>query len=281
MHVQAFVHDATHTISYVVWEGADAVVIDPVLDFDERAVAVTEASIDQLVRFCRDRGLTVHWVLETHVHADHLSGQRRLADRLKAKSAISARIGEVQAVFSDLLGLDIPTDGSQWDHLLRHGEPIEAGALTVEPIATPGHTPACTSLKIGDAVFTGDALFMPDFGTGRCDFPGGSAEQLFDSIQALYGLPESTRVFVGHDYGPGGRAIAWETTIGACRQANVQLRPDTSRADFVRWRSERDATLAPPKLIFQSLMVNAAGGALPEPEANGRRYFKLPIGAFE
>ena len=283
MRVQPFIHDATNTLTYVVWdpETLDAVVIDPVLDFDDRSVSVSERSADQVLGFCRDRGLNVHWVLETHVHADHLSAQRILAPKLGARTAISARIGEVQATFADLLDLDIDTDGSQWDHLLQDGVAIQAGSLSILPIATPGHTPACTTLQIGDALFTGDTLFMPDFGTGRCDFPGGSAEQLFDSIRKLYDLPDETRVFVGHDYGPGGRELAWETTIGACKTDNKQLKADTDRSEFVTWRTERDATLSPPRLIFQSLTVNAAAGELPPEADNGRRYFKAPIGVFD
>ena len=283
MNVQAFLHDATNTLTYVVWdpESSDAVVIDPVLDFDDRSVSVSELSASQVLGFCRDRGLNVHWVIETHVHADHLSGQRVLAAKLDAKTAISARISEVQATFSDLLDLDIPTDGSQWDHLLEDGIPLIAGSFEILPIATPGHTPACTTLKIGDALFTGDTLFMPDFGTGRCDFPGGSAEQLFASIQRLYALPDETRVFVGHDYGPGGREFAWETTIGACKAENKQLKAHTERSEFVEWRTARDATLKPPRLIYQSLTVNAAAGELPPEAKNGRRYFKAPIGVFD
>ena len=281
MNVQAFFHDDTSTLTYVVWDPAtlDAVVIDPVLDFDPQQVEVSDISALQVVGFCRDRRLKVHYALETHVHADHLSGQRRIAETLGARTAISGRIGEVQAVFADLLDLPrLATDGSQWDVLLQDGVPLLAGSLTVEPIATPGHTPACTTLRIGDAIFTGDTLFMPDFGTGRCDFPGGSAADLYDSIQRLYRLPDSTRVFVGHDYGPGGRAVAWETTIGACKAESKQLTADTPRDDFVAWRTARDATLKLPKLIWQSLMVNAAAGELPAPAANGRRYFKLPLG---
>jgi glyoxylase-like metal-dependent hydrolase (beta-lactamase superfamily II) len=284
MRVQAFPHEPTGTLTYVVWDAgtADALVIDPVLDYDARTVDVSEDSLAPVIDFCRTRRLTVHWVLETHVHADHLSGQQGIKVALDAKSAISARICEVQRTFKDLLGLpeNMPTDGSQWDRLLREGQGFSAGALTIEPIATPGHTPACTTLKIRDAVFTGDALFMPDFGTGRCDFPGGSASDLYDSIQKLYTLPGDTRVFVGHDYGPGGRDLAWETTIDASRTQNKSCPADRARADFVAWRTARDATLSPPALLFPSLTLNADAGRLPAPAENGRRYIRLPMGVF-
>ncbi len=283
MEVQAFFHDATHTLTYVVWDPdtRDAVIIDPVLDFDPVWVEVRQDSIDKVAAFVEDRGLTVHYVLDTHVHADHMSGFQALRDRFGAKIGIGEHITQVQRVFRDLLelGEDFPVDGSQWDVLLKDGEPLRAGSLTIDPIHTPGHTPACTTYKIGDAIFTGDTMFMPDFGTGRCDFPGGSAEQLYDSIQKLYRLPDDTRVFVGHDYGPGGREIQWETTIGASKRHNIQLRADTSKEAFVQWRKARDATLKPPRLIFQSLQVNANAGRLPEPGPSGRRFLKLPMNA--
>lgn len=284
MNIQAFLHQSTGTLTYVVWdpETLDGVIIDPVLDYDPRAVDVDETQLMDVVRFARESGIHVHWAIETHVHADHLSGQQVIRRELGAQLAISARIDEVQATFKDLLDLDseVQTDGSQWDRLIREGEPIAAGSLTIEPIETPGHTPACTTLKIQDALFTGDALFMPDFGTGRCDFPGGSPAELYDSIQKLYALPAETRVFVGHDYGPGGRPVRWETTIGESRAHNKSCPAERERADFVEWRTQRDATLSPPALIFPALTVNADGGMLPAPADNGRRYIKMPMGVF-
>jgi glyoxylase-like metal-dependent hydrolase (beta-lactamase superfamily II) len=285
MEIKAFFDPETWTLTYVVWDTdtRDAVVIDPVLDFDPLAVRVHEKSIGEVVAYVREHGLNVHYVLDTHAHADHLSGFQGLKRELGAKIGIGEQIGKVQAVFKGLFNLheSFPTDGSQWDVLLRDGEALHAGSLTIEPIHTPGHTPADYTYKIRDAIFTGDTMFMPDFGTGRCDFPGGSAEDLYDSITTrLYTLPDETRVFVGHDYQPGGRELRYETSIGASKLENIQLRADTDRAQFVQWRKERDATLRPPRLIFQSLIVNADAGRLPAPEANGISYLKMPIGVF-
>jgi glyoxylase-like metal-dependent hydrolase (beta-lactamase superfamily II) len=284
MQVKAFFDEATWTLTYVVFDGdtRDAVIIDPVLDYDPLAVKVTEQSIEQVLDFVRQHDLHVHYVLDTHAHADHLSGFQRLRDELGAKIGIGDSITAVQKVFSGIfdLGEDFRADGSQWDVLLSDGVPLHAGSLTIEPIHTPGHTPACMTYKIRDAIFTGDTMFMPDFGTGRCDFPGGSAEGLFDSIQKLYRLPDETRVFVGHDYQPNGRELQYETTIGASKRENIQLRADTSREQFVTWRKQRDATLRPPNLIFQSLQVNARAGKLPEPDAKGRVFLQMPMGVF-
>jgi len=284
MDVKAFFDPRTSTLTYVVWEPetGDAVVIDPVLDYDPVAGRIDSESADAVAAFIEAGGLNLRWVLETHAHADHLSGSQVLKERFGAGVAISEEITAVQRGFGDALNMaDLARDGSQFDRLLRDGEVIEAGGLRVAVIATPGHTPACLTYRVGDAIFTGDAMFMPDFGTGRCDFPGGSAETLYDSVMnKLYALPDDTRVFVGHDYQPGGRALAYETTIGASREGNKQLRADTSRAQFVAWRAARDATLKLPRLLFQSLQVNIAAGALPTPEANGRRYLKLPINLF-
>jgi glyoxylase-like metal-dependent hydrolase (beta-lactamase superfamily II) len=284
MEIEAFFDPQTWTLTYVVWDPdtRDAVVIDPVLDYDPRAVKVSTESIDRVLAFVREHGLDVHYVLDTHAHADHLSGFQKLRDELGAKIGIGSDITAVQETFREVfnLGDDFKTDGSQWDVLLEDGKPVQAGSLTIEPIHTPGHTPACMTYKIRDAIFTGDTMFMPDFGTGRCDFPGGSAEQLYDSIQKLYALPDTTRVFVGHDYQPGGRELEYETTIAACKADNKQLRGDTSKAEFVEWRTARDATLQPPALIFQSLQVNANAGVLPAPEDNGLRYLKMPMGVF-
>ncbi|RME28566.1 MAG: MBL fold metallo-hydrolase [Deltaproteobacteria bacterium] len=283
--VRAFFHPATWTVTYLVWDPdtRDAVIIDPVRDFDPRAVSTSWDTAERIATVIDSLGLTLHWTLETHAHADHLSGSPFFAARYGAGIAIGQAITRVQETFKGIFGLgdEVPTDGSQFDRLLADDEVLEAGSLRIHVIATPGHTPACVSYHVGDAVFTGDALFMPDFGTGRCDFPNGSAEQLYDSVQKLYALPDDTRVFVGHDYGPGGREIAWETTIGASKRDNKQLSATTSREEFVKFRTERDRQLQPPNLIFQSVQVNIDAGRLPPPASNGIRYLKLPMGIFD
>ena len=284
MKIQEFYDPSTFTLTYVVFDEAthDAVVIDPVLDYEPGASQTGTASADAVSRFVEREALTLRYVLETHAHADHLSGSQLHKQRHGAAVAIGARITEVQQTFRGIfdLGADFRADGSQFDRLLADGETLTAGSLAVKVIATPGHTPACVSLLIGDALFTGDALFIEDFGTGRCDFPRGSAEDLYDSIQRLYSLPEATRVFVGHDYQPGNRALRFETTIGASKRANVQLRAETSRADFVAMRRARDATLAAPRLLLPSVQVNINAGALPRAAANGIRYLRLPLNLF-
>lgn len=219
-------------------------------------------------------------MLETHAHADHLSGSQYLKRRFDAKVAIGARIREVQGVFRDVFDLpsDFAIDGSQFDRLLDDGERIVAGTLQIEVIATPGHTPACVSYKIEDVVFTGDALFIEDYGTGRCDFPAGSADALYTSVhERLYALPDATRVLVGHDYQPNGRALRFETTIGASKAQNIQLRAETAREEFVQMRNARDATLSPPRLLYPSVQVNVDAGLLPTPHDNGRRYLRVPL----
>lgn len=281
--VKAFFDPATWTLTYVVYDPAtkDAVLIDPVMDFDPLSVSVSKDSVEQVAEFVKSQGLKLHVSLETHAHADHLSGAQLVKEAFAGiKVGAAASITVVQKTFAGLLNMDIATDGSQFDVLLADGDSFQAGSLKVEAIHTPGHTPACTTYKIGDAIFTGDTMFMPDFGTGRCDFPAGSAEDLYNSIQKLYELPDATRVFVGHDYQPGGRELEYETTIGAAKTQNIQLKADTSKEEFVTWRSERDATLRPPKLIFQSIQVNADGGKLPKAEDNGQVYLKLPMGIF-
>lgn len=281
MQVRAFFHEPTFTLTYVVYDAVsrDAVVIDPVLDFDPLTWSTSTASADQIVAFVREHGLHVHWILDTHAHADHLSGMDVLENALQARTAIGARITEVQETFKQIYDLpELATDGRQFDTLVEDGQVLTAGTLSIKAMHTPGHTPACASYLIHDAVFTGDALFMPDYGTGRCDFPRGDAAMLYDSVvNKLYALPPETRVFVGHDYLPGGRPLAYETTIGESREHNVQLRVGITCADFVAFRRHRDASLDPPKLILQSLQVNIEAGRLPAPEANGRRYLKMPL----
>jgi glyoxylase-like metal-dependent hydrolase (beta-lactamase superfamily II) len=278
MNIETFFDPATYTLTYVVSQGEDAVVIDPVLDYDPLSSRTSTASIQKVERYLRDNRLRLRWVLETHAHADHLSGSQYLKRRFEAPVAIGARIREVQKTFKDVFGQDFPTDGSQFDRLLDDGEILEAGSLRIQVIATPGHTPACVSYRIGDAVFTGDALFIEDYGTGRCDFPRGSAEALYHSVhERLYTLPDETRVFVGHDYQPGGRPLRAETTIGRSRAENVQLRADTTREEFVSFRQKRDATLAPPRLLYPSVQINVNAGHMPRPAANGRRYLVVPL----
>lgn len=282
MQIETFYDQATFTLTYVVYDqkSRDAVVIDPVLDYDPLSSATATKSLEAVEAFLEKEGLRLHYVLETHAHADHLSGAQYLKRRFGAKVAIGARIREVQEVFKDVfdLGPSFPVDGSQFDRLFEDGEKARAGTLEIEVFATPGHTPACVTYKIEDAIFTGDALFIEDYGTGRCDFPSGSADALYTSVhERLYGLPDATRVFVGHDYQPNGRSLRYETTIGKSKESNVQLRASTSRDEFVRRRTERDATLKAPRLLYPSVQINIDAGRLPAPHANGRRYLTVPL----
>ncbi len=281
MQIKSFFDQATYTLSYLLWDeqSRDALIIDPVLDFDPNAWRVSEESAYRLIHFVREAQLKVHWILETHAHADHLTAMEILKHELGAKTAIGEKIKDVQALFAGAFNLEgFPTDGRHFDHLIKDGELLQAGSLEIKAIHTPGHTPACMSYLIEGVLFSGDALFMPDFGTGRCDFPKGSAEQLYRSVvHKLYSLPDETRVFVGHDYQPGGRALAYETSIGASKRENKQLNTQSSLEDFLNFRETRDAQLAPPKLLFQSLQVNIRAGQLPQAESDGRVYFKMPI----
>ena len=279
--VKAFYDPATATVTYAVYDAVskDAVIIDPVLDYDPLASQTSTQSAEALLAFVKKEGLKVHWLLETHAHADHLTAAPLLSEALGAPIAIGEKITVVQEAFKKIfdLGDDFATDGRQFDRLLADGEIVEAGTLEVGVMATPGHTPACVSYRIGDAIFTGDALFMDDYGTGRCDFPNGSAEALYESVQKLYALPDETRVFVGHDYQPQGREVKWETTIARSKKNNPQIKASTDRETFVTFRKRRDAELAPPRLIYQSVQVNAYGGHLPKPHDNGIRYLVLPL----
>jgi glyoxylase-like metal-dependent hydrolase (beta-lactamase superfamily II) len=282
MEVKAFFDETTFTLTYVVWDESskDAVVIDSVLNYDPLSSTTSTDSLDELSDFVRSIGLRVHWVLETHAHADHLSGAQMLRKRFDAKVGIGASITAVQEVFKGVfdLGDGFATDGSQFDKLIADGETLRAGTLEVKAIPTPGHTPACLTFQIGDALFTGDALFMHDYGTGRCDFPKGSADDLYRSVrERLYTLPEETRVFPGHDYMPEGRALQYETTIGKSKAENPHLRAATTRDEFVGLREARDAQLDAPRLLFQSVQFNISGGHLPPPGSTGIRYFKLPV----
>jgi glyoxylase-like metal-dependent hydrolase (beta-lactamase superfamily II) len=279
--IEPFFDPRTSTLTYVVSDPVtrDAVVIDPVLDYDPATGTTSTESVDAVSAYIKREQLRIHYVLETHAHADHLSSSQLLRRRFDAKVAIGERIREVQTTFQPIFDLPstVPTDGSQFDRLLGDGERLRAGSLSFEVIPTPGHTPACVTYKIEDVVFTGDALFIEDYGTGRCDFPRGSAEALYDSIQRLYALPDATRVFVGHDYQPGGRPVRWETTIGASKRSNPQLSATTTREQFVTMRRARDASLAAPRLLLPSVQINLDAGRLPAPHPNGHRYLVVPL----
>ena len=281
MKIEAFFHHATSTLTYLVSDETthDAIVIDAVLDYYPQSSTVTTSSVDALAETIRAAELRPLYILDTHVHADHMSGAQALKQHFPdARIAIGARITEVQRTLGQIFAPDdLPHDGSQFDQLLDDGEVIKAGSLELQVIHTPGHTPACASYKIDDALFTGDSLFMPDFGTGRCDFPAGSAETLYASIKKIYALPDATRVFVGHDYQPGGRALKYETTVGESKRTNKHLRHDTTEEEFVSFRNARDATLKPPKLLLPSLQVNIRAGSLPPEDAKGRRFLQIPL----
>lgn len=284
MEIKHFFDPSTCTLTYVVYDRAtkDAVVIDPVLDYDAASATTSTLSIEKLLNYLNEQQLKVHFILETHAHADHLSGAHELVAHYlpNARIGIGERITLVQETFKQVFNFpnSFRTDGSQFHRLFKENEEVKAGSLTFKVLFTPGHTPACGCYLFGDAVFTGDALFMPDYGTGRCDFPKGDAHALYHSVtNRLYNLPDSTRVFVGHDYQPGGRTLEFQTTIGESKTKNIQLKSCTSELEFVTFRNTRDATLAAPKLLLPSVQVNIAAGELPEPESNGRIYLKLPI----
>lgn len=288
MDIKTFFDSRTYTMTYVVFDmtSKDAVIIDPVLDYEPWSSKVWTESSDEAIDFITSEGLHLHFILETHAHADHLSGAQHIKDAFPdAMSVIGEPITQVQALFKGVFDLPdtFATDGSQFDVLLQPGEQLRAGALTIEAIPTPGHTPACMTYKIDDALFTGDALFMPDVGTGRCDFPGGSSSDLYHSIKHnLYTLPDAMRVFVGHDYPEGrGREIAYETTIGKSKLTNVAITAHSKEVDYIEWRDRRDRNLAAPKLLFQSVQVNIDAGHLPASAQNKVRYLKIPINVFK
>jgi glyoxylase-like metal-dependent hydrolase (beta-lactamase superfamily II) len=277
-----FFHPGSNTWSYVVAEGdgGAAAIVDPVLDFDAAAARTGTTSAQALLDHVHAHDLRVEWILETHAHADHLSAGDWLRRQLPgARLAIGEGIRTVQATFRPVFGLgnDFPVDGSQFDHLFADDETFMIGALQARVIAVPGHTGDSCAYLVGDALFPGDSLFMPDGGTARCDFPGGDAATLYRSIRRMYALPDATRVFVCHDYGPGGRDVACETTIGAQKRGNIHVRGDTTEAEFVAMRDARDATLGVPALLLPALQVNLRAGALPDPDADGIRYLRLPV----
>jgi glyoxylase-like metal-dependent hydrolase (beta-lactamase superfamily II) len=280
-NVQAFHHAETGTWSYVVSDpaGDAAAIIDPVLDYDPKSGRTATTSAEALAAHVRRHGLRLEWILETHAHADHLSAAPWLQRQLGGRIAIGAGIREVQATFKPIFNLEpeFATDGSQFDHLFADGEAFALGAITARVIATPGHTNDSVSYLVGDALFTGDSLFMPDGGTARCDFPGGDAGKLFQSIQRLYSLPDDTRVFVCHDYAPGGRPVACETSIGEQKRSNIHVRSGVHEIDYVKTRRARDATLAMPVLMLPAVQVNIRAGQLPPAEHNGTRFLKIPL----
>jgi len=281
--VFAFFDAATNTISYVVEDpGSDScAVIDPVMDLDYAAGRISYAGADAIVAHLRARGRRLEWIVETHVHADHLSAALYIKQRCGGRIAIGDRIGVVQDVFGRIFaeGPDFRRDGSQFDRLFAEGDTYRIGGLRAVALHTPGHTPACMTHLIGDAAFVGDTLFMPDGGSARADFPGGDARTLFRSMRRILDLPPATRLFMCHDYGPNGRAIAWESSVAEERRANIHVRDGISEDDFVTMREARDRTLAMPRLILPSLQVNMRAGALPPPGADGRVFLKLPIDA--
>ncbi|RYJ61567.1 MBL fold metallo-hydrolase [Pseudomonas songnenensis] len=281
-HVEAFFDPATFTYSYVVSDPVtrQCAVIDSVLDYDPASGRTSHATAQRLVDYVRAQGLTVQWLLETHVHADHLSAAPYLKQQLGGRLAIGDRITVVQDTFGKLFnaGSEFATDGRQFDHLFHDGDTFQVGNIQGRAIHTPGHTPACMTYVIGDAAFVGDTLFMPDYGTARCDFPGGDARTLYQSIQKLFTLPGETRVFMCHDYkAPGREEFLYETTIAAEREHNVHVRAGITEEEFVAMRTARDATLGMPTLILPSVQINMRGGELPTPEGNGTRYLKIPL----
>ena len=277
--VQPFLHKQSSTWTYVVHDGQCAAIVDPALDFDSHAGHSATTSAEAVVAFVRASNLTVEWILETHAHADHLSAAPFLKRELGGRIAISEGICAVQGTFKQLLNLEpgFATDGRQFDHLFAGEETFRVGSIEGRVIPTPGHTQDSVTYLIGDAAFVGDSLFMPDGGTARCDFPGGDARILYASIQSLYALPGDTRVFVCHDYAPGGRDHQFLTSIAAERTGNIHVRDGVSEEEFVALRTRRDATLAVPELLYPSVQVNVRAGELPPPESNGRRYLKLPV----
>jgi len=279
--VTPFLDEATNTITYVVAdpETGKCAVIDPVLDYDLAAGRTSTSSVDAVIEFIEANKLSLDIVLETHVHADHLSAAPVLKQRLQAKTAIGDHITAIQDVFTGIFNLDdVATDGSQFDVLLADGDTFPIGNIQAKVMHTPGHTPACVTFVIGDAAFVGDTLFMPDFGTARCDFPGGDAEVLYDSIQEIFCLPNETRLFMCHDYkAPGRDEYAWETSVDEQRRKNIHIHDGITKQEFVAFRTERDSQLGVPKLIIPSIQVNIRAGDMSDPEGNGVSYLKVPV----
>jgi glyoxylase-like metal-dependent hydrolase (beta-lactamase superfamily II) len=279
--VHPFFDPRTGTVSYVAVDDAtrSAAIVDPVLDFDIKSGRTSTDQADRILSLVRSHGLEVQWILETHAHADHLSGARYLQDRVGGRVAIGERIKEVQATFKKLYNLErtfLP-DGTQFDHLFQDGETFRIGDIEARALLVPGHTPADMAYVVDDAVFVGDTLFMPDVGTARADFPGGDASTMYRSIRRILALPPETRMFICHDYPPAGREAAWETTVAAQRARNIHVRDDIVEAEFVKMRQARDATLEVPSLILPSIQVNIRAGRLPPAEDDGVSYLKIPL----
>lgn len=282
--VTAFYDPRTFSVQYVVADPATkkCALVDPVLDFDEKSGSVKTENADKLLAFVAEQGLTVEWILDTHPHADHFSAAQYLKGKTGAPTAIGDRIVEVQKLWKQIYNWpDLAADGSQWDKLFAEGETFRIGELQGRVLFSPGHTLASITYVIGDAAFVHDTLFMPDSGTARCDFPGGSATRLWASMQQILSLPDDTRLFTGHDYQPGGREPLWESTVAEQKATNSHLSKCVAEAEFVAVREARDATLPMPKLILHALQVNIRGGRLPEPESNGTAYLKIPLNALK
>jgi len=282
--VKAFFDDATNTISFVVKDpdSSSVAIIDSVLDFDFASGRTDTASADEVIAYVKENDLKVEWILESHVHADHLSAAPYIQQQVGGKIGIGGNITVVQDTFGKVFneGTEFQRDGSQFDKLFVDGDKIEIGGLKVDVMHTPGHTPACMTYVVEDSAFVGDTMFMPDFGTARCDFPGGSAEDLYASIQKILSLPDETRIFVGHDYkAPGRDEFAWETSVAEQKAANIHVGVDKDADDFIKMRSERDAQLSMPKLIVPSIQINMRAGQMPEAEENGQVYLKVPMNA--
>ena len=282
MDIQHFFDSATSTLTYVVHDDRAGVVVDPVLDYDPKSARTATKSAEAAARYIDERRLSVPYVIDTHAHADHLTAMPYFKKRYGARTVTGSRMGIVQRAFRDIynLGTDFPVEGRQFDLLLEEGQELEVGSFRVRAMHTPGHTPAHMSWQISDALIVGDTLFMPDYGTARCDFPGGSAEQLFDSIQRIYALPESTRLFMCHDYQPGGRELRFVTTVAEQKRTNIQLREGTTKQEYVRIRKDRDIQLDMPALILPAVQINIRAGEFPEAEANGTAYLKIPLNRF-
>ena len=282
LEVDGFFDEATNTVSYVAADPATGkcALVDSVLDFDPSAGRTDHRSADKLITFVRERGLEAEWLLETHVHADHLSAAPYLQDQLGGALAIGRNITVVQDMFGKIFsaGTEFQRDGSQFDRLFVDGDRFMVGSIEAQAMHTPGHTPACMTYLIGDAAFVGDTLFMPDYGTARCDFPGGDARMLYSSIHRIFALPDATRLFLCHDYkAPGRDQFSWETTVGEEKRQNVHVREGISEDEFVAMRTARDSTLGMPKLILPAVQVNMRAGRMPPAEDDGKRYLKIPL----
>lgn len=282
LNIETFFDESSFTLTYIVYDEntLDSIIIDPVADYDQAASIISYESIDKLMSFINREKLNIHYILETHAHADHLTGAAELKKRIpNAKVGISKHITQVQDLFKGFFNFEhFNPDGDQFDILLDEITVLKAGSIEVNTIFTPGHTPACASFKVEDLVFTGDSLFMPDYGTGRCDFPAGSSKQLYHSVhEKLYSLPDNTRVFTGHDYMPGDRELKYESTIGEQKMTNVHIKESTTEAEFVKFRDTRDAGLNAPKLLLPSIQANITAGNFPPSEENDTSYFKIPV----